>query len=56
MGSGRNNLLELVETLLEPLVLALAIWAVSMHFEGEVTIPCLIASLLAFALTFPGKP
>jgi putative colanic acid biosynthesis UDP-glucose lipid carrier transferase len=56
MGSGRNNLLELVETFLEPLVLALAIWAVSMHFEGEVTIPCLIASLLAFALTFPGKP
>ncbi len=56
MGSGRNNLLELVETFLEPLVLALAIWAVSMHFEGEVTIPCLIASLLAFALTFPGRP
>ncbi|HQR41725.1 MAG TPA: hypothetical protein PLX97_03555 [Gemmatales bacterium] len=56
MGNGRNNLLELVEAFLEPLVLALAIWAVSMHFEGEVTIPCLIASLLAFSLTFPGKP
>jgi len=56
IGNGRGNLLELVEAFLEPLVLALAIWAVSMHFEGEVTIPCLIASLLAFSLTFPGKP
>jgi putative colanic acid biosysnthesis UDP-glucose lipid carrier transferase len=56
IGSGGNNPLELIESFLEPTVLALAIWAVSIHFEGEVTIPCLIASLLAFSLTFPGKP
>ena len=56
MTVGRDNLVELVEALLEPLVLALTIWLVSFHFEGEVTTPSLIASLLAFALTFPGRP
>ena len=56
IGAGRDNLLELIEALLEPTVLALTIWGVGVQFEGEVTIPCLIASLLAFSLTFPGKP
>ena len=56
IGAGRGNLLELIEALLEPTLLAITIWGVSLHFEGEVTIPCLIASLLAFSLTFPGKP
>lgn len=55
LAVGRGNLIELVEILLEPLVLALAIWSVSYHFEGEITIPALIASLLAFSLTFPGR-
>lgn len=56
MTVGRDNLVELVEALLEPLVLALTIWLVSFHFEGEVTTPSLIASLLAFALTLPDVP
>ena len=56
IGAGRGNLLELIEALLEPTVLALTIWGVSLYFENEVTIPYLIASLLAFSLTFPGKP
>lgn len=53
---GRGNLLELAEALLEPLVMALTIWGVSTYFLGEVTLPSLIASLLGFSLTFPGRP
>lgn len=51
---GRNNIVQLAEALLEPLALALSIWGVSFYFEGEVTIPSLILSLLTFSLTFPG--
>lgn len=52
---GRNNLFQLAEALLEPTTLALTIWALSYYFSGEVTVPSLIVSMLAFALTFPGN-
>lgn len=55
MPIGRDNLLELIEALLEPLIFALTIWGVSIYFEGELSTPALIASLLAFSLTFPGR-
>lgn len=55
MTVGRDNLVELVEAILEPLVLGLAIWCFSYYVEGEVTTPALIASLLGFSLTFPGR-
>jgi putative colanic acid biosysnthesis UDP-glucose lipid carrier transferase len=52
---GRDNLHQLTEALFGPLVLALTIWGVSYYYEGEVTTPSLIASLLAFSLTFPAR-
>lgn len=52
---GRDNLLQLVEALLSPSVLALTIWGISYYIDGEITIPALIASLLLFSLAFPGK-
>ena len=52
---GRDSLLQLVETMLSPSVLALTIWAISYYYEDEVTTPALIASLLLFSLAFPGK-
>lgn len=52
---GRDNLLQLVEALLGPSVLATTIWGISYYYEGEITIPALIVSLLVFSLAFPGK-
>lgn len=55
LASGNDNLLGFLEAFLEPVVLAASIWLVSYYFEEEITTPALIASLLAFSLTFPGK-
>lgn len=52
---GRDSLLQLVESLLGPSVLALTIWGLSYYYEGEITTPALIVSLLLFSLAFPGK-
>ena len=52
---GRDNLLQLAETMLGPSVLALTVWAIGYYYEGEVTPPALVASLLLFSLAFPGK-
>jgi putative colanic acid biosysnthesis UDP-glucose lipid carrier transferase len=54
LSIGRGSLITVVESLLEPLVLVLSLWGVSIFVEGEVTPPFLILSLLVFALTFPG--
>lgn len=52
---GRDNLLQLTETLLDPLVLAFSIWGINFYFEGEVGIPAFILSLLVFSIAFPGR-
>ncbi len=51
---GRGSLITLIESVLEPIVLVLSLWGVSIYVEGELTPPFLILSLLVFALTFPG--
>jgi putative colanic acid biosysnthesis UDP-glucose lipid carrier transferase len=51
---GKGNLITVVESLLEPLVLVLSLWGVAIYVEGEITPPFLILSLLVFSLTFPG--
>lgn len=53
---GRDNLINLVEIILEPMVLTFSVWAISFVEEGELTLPYLILSLMAFSLTFPGRP
>ncbi|HTH94038.1 MAG TPA: undecaprenyl-phosphate glucose phosphotransferase [Rhodocyclaceae bacterium] len=52
---GRDHLTQLVEALLEPTVLMLTIWGLSFWYEGELSHPYFILSLLVFALLFPGK-
>lgn len=52
---GRDNLLQLVEALLSPSIMALTVWGISYYFDGEITIATLIVSLLIFSLAFPGK-
>lgn len=56
IGIGRENLHQLIEALLCPCVLVATILGVCYYFDDEITTPTLIASLLAFSVTFPGRP
>lgn len=53
---GRDNLIQLGEALLDPAIMGLVIWTLSILYEGEITPPYFILSVLVFALLFPGKP
>ena len=52
---GRDNLTRLAEALLEPIVLSSTIWGLGIWYEGEISHPYFILSILVFALLFPGK-
>ena len=52
---GRDNLIRLAEALLEPIVLSSTIWGLGIWYEGEISHPYFILSILVFALLFPGK-
>jgi putative colanic acid biosysnthesis UDP-glucose lipid carrier transferase len=52
---GHNRLLLALEAVLEPLVTVLSLWLLVWHFEGELTALWLTASVVAFALAFPGR-
>jgi putative colanic acid biosynthesis UDP-glucose lipid carrier transferase len=54
LAFGRDNLLNLVEALLEPLAFVLSLWAVAAFRLGELPPSYLILSLIVFSLTFPG--
>jgi Undecaprenyl-phosphate glucose phosphotransferase len=53
---GESKLLHALESVLEPLATVLSLWLLVWHFEGELTAAWLIASVVAFALAFPGRP
>jgi putative colanic acid biosysnthesis UDP-glucose lipid carrier transferase len=53
---GRSKLLHAVESILEPLATVLSLWLLVWWFEGGLTPAWLIASVVAFALAFPGRP
>ncbi len=50
----RRNLITVIESLLDPLVLLLSLWAVALYAEGAITPPFWILSLIVFSLSFPG--
>ena len=52
----RDNLLGGIEVFLDPVVLTVSLWLLTIHFEGEFLPPYLLLSVLLFALTFPGTP
>jgi putative colanic acid biosysnthesis UDP-glucose lipid carrier transferase len=52
---GQSRLLNALETVLEPVVTVLSLWVLVWHFEGQLTPSWLIASVVAFALAFPGR-
>ena len=52
---GRSGLLQTLEVLLEPVVAVASIWLLACLAEGEVRPAWLIASIVVFALGFPGR-
>ena len=55
MPVGRDQLLNMLEYSIDPLVLSLSLWAVTLAYEHYLSPRYLILSLLVFALTFPGS-
>ena len=51
---GRDQLLGVIEMLLDPAVLCLSLWLMTIQIEGELSPPYVLLSVLLFALTFPG--
>ena len=52
---AQSRLLTALETALEPLVTVFSLWVLVWIFEGELTSSWMIASVVAFALAFPGR-
>ena len=52
---GQNGLLQALEAVLEPLMTVLSLWFLVWFFEGELGPAWLIASIVVFALAFPGR-
>ena len=52
---GRDNLLGVIEAMLEPTLLTVSLWIISIFMEGELLPAYLILSVIVFALTFPGS-
>src|SRR6185369_7168045 len=52
---GESRLLHAVEAILEPVVTVLTLWLLVWFFENELTPSWLIASVVVFALAFPGR-
>ncbi len=51
---SRDQLLDTVELLIDPLMLSLSLWVVTLVFEGYLAPRYVILSLIVFSLTFPG--
>ena len=52
---AQSKLLAAVEAILEPLVTVVSLWLLVWIFEGDITSSWLVASIVAFALAFPGR-
>ena len=55
LSVGRDQLLNLIEIVLEPLVLVLSLWAVALWIKGRLEGEDVILSVIVFSLTFPGS-
>ncbi|MGE3532915.1 MAG: undecaprenyl-phosphate glucose phosphotransferase [Steroidobacteraceae bacterium] len=51
---GRDQLLDTIELLVDPLALTISLWALTVLFEGYLAPRYVILSLIVFSLTFPG--
>lgn len=53
---AQSRLLAALESVLEPVITVLSLWLLAWWIEGSVGPNWLIASIVAFALSFPGRP
>lgn len=53
IAAGRDNILYNTESLLEPLVMMLTVWALAFWFEHELTTPYFFLSAFLFYIMFP---
>jgi putative colanic acid biosynthesis UDP-glucose lipid carrier transferase len=51
---GKDTLLSMIESLIDPGMLVLSLWAVAAFYENTVPPAYLILSVIVFAMTFPG--
>jgi putative colanic acid biosysnthesis UDP-glucose lipid carrier transferase len=54
-ASAPRGLLPALEAIVEPAVTVLSLWLLVWHFEGQLSAPWLIVSVVVFALVFPGR-
>ncbi len=54
-AAAESRLLRWLDALIEPSMLVLSLWLLVWWFEGSVTPAWLVASVLAFALAYPGR-
>lgn len=52
---GRDQLLNILEFSIDPVVLALSLWVVAIVYDGNLAPRYVILSLIVFSLTFPGS-
>ena len=55
MSVGRDQLLNLLEISIDPLVLVLSLWGVALLVNGTLSPRYVVLSLIVFSLTFPGS-
>jgi putative colanic acid biosynthesis UDP-glucose lipid carrier transferase len=55
MSVGRDQLLNVLEMTLEPVLLVAALWGVALLREGRLGAPHMILALVVFSLTFPSE-
>ena len=52
---SRSNILFILESLVEPLIIVLTLWGVAIWEEGRLASEYLILSVVIFSLTFPSN-
>ena len=55
LSVGRDQLLNIIEILLDPMILVVSLWVVALLVEGRLGGHNVVLSLIVFSLTFPGS-
>ncbi len=53
-GLGRHHVLRVIEATLDPLVLVLTLWILTIYGTGRMSSPYLVLGVIVFSLAFPG--
>ncbi len=52
---SRDNILFILESIVEPLIIVLSLWGIAICIDGELNSIYLIVSIIVFSLAFPGN-